>query len=175
MMSNESYAARMMKLYNSSYVLVFTSLYSVQTQLGAAGTWAGYGDEGKWTWMAKISGEARDDYLNQTKYPTLGMTNASAWTDETPFATFNSTESKWNWTDVGKQITLYKLMNYGKDVWCAANGLTNPDGGSELAYFEPAYFAGVNLPSSSSYGGLVPLVLLYRVNWDKFYADFPNG
>ena len=175
MMSNESYAARMMKLYNSSYVLVFTSLYSVQTQLGAAGTWAGYGDEGKWTWMAKISGEAKDDYLNQTKYPTLGMTNASAWTDETPFATFNSTESKWNWTDVGKQITLYKLMNYGKDVWCAANGLTNPDGGSELAYFEPAYFAGVNLPSSSSYGGLVPLVLLYRMNWDKFYADFPNG
>ncbi len=175
MMSNESYAIRMMKLYNSSYLLVFTSVYSVQTQLGAPGTWAGYGDEGKWTWMAKISGQARDDFINQTLYPTLKFDNSSAWTDETPFATFNSTENKWNWTDVGKDTTIYKLMNYGKEIWCTNNGITNPDPSVVPTYFEPAYFAGVTLTTSESYGGLIPLVLLYRVNWDKFYADFPNG
>lgn len=175
MMSNESYAIRMLKLYNASYLLVFTTVYSVQTQLGAPGTWAGYGDEGKWTWMAKISAQAKDDYLNQTKYPTLKFDNTSSWSDETPFATFNSTENKWNWTAVGKASTVYKLMNWGKNSWCLANGLENPDPAVQPTYFEPAYFAGVDLTTSESYGGLIPLVLLYRVNWDKFYADFPNG
>jgi hypothetical protein len=44
-------------------------------------------------------------------------------------------------------------------------------------YFEPAYIAGLNLgaqDAANNYGGLIPLVCLYQVNWNKFNADFPS-
>jgi hypothetical protein len=39
-------------------------------------------------------------------------------------------------------------------------------------YFKEAYFAGENLnpiDASSKYGGLIPLVALYEIDWQKYY------
>jgi hypothetical protein len=59
-------------------------------------------------------------------------------------------------------------MSWGKDRWCTAYSVENPDDAVQPEYFEEAYFAGLDLApqqAADRYGGLVPLVLLYRVNY----------
>jgi hypothetical protein len=41
-------------------------------------------------------------------------------------------------------------------------------------YFTEAYFAGVDLnpiDASAKYGGLIPLVALYEIDWQKYYTE----
>ncbi|MBS7621486.1 hypothetical protein KEJ32_05180, partial [Candidatus Bathyarchaeota archaeon] len=57
-MANETQAMRMLKLYNASYILVFTTIRA------DTGGWINAGgDEGKWVWMAAISGKARERFI----------------------------------------------------------------------------------------------------------------
>lgn len=162
-MANETQALKMLKLYNAKYILVFTTLSLSQTSSGSVqASWAGYGDEGKWTWMARISGQARERFISNGF-----LDDQSAWTNETLFGNF--TENQWVWNDTfGKNSTIYKLMSWGKDRWCTTYSVENPDDAVEPEYFEEAYFAGLDLApqqAADNYGGLVPLVLLYRVNY----------
>jgi dolichyl-diphosphooligosaccharide--protein glycosyltransferase len=164
-MANEEQALEMLKLYNAKYVLVFTTLSLSQTSSGGAqANWAGYGDEGKWTWMARISGQARERFISS------GFVDGqSAWANETLFGSFSNETSQWVWNDTyGKNSTIYKLMSWGKDRWCTTYSVENPDDAVQPEYFEEAYFAGLDLApqqAADRYGGLVPLVLLYRVNY----------
>ena len=50
---------------------------------------SGYGDEGKWSWMARISGEAKNRLI-QEGY----MNPATAWTDETTFGAADNQTGK---------------------------------------------------------------------------------
>src|SRR3990170_2206353 len=61
-MANETYALKMLAQYDAKYILVFTTLRISQssTQQNYIASDAGYGDEGKWAWMARISGQAKD-------------------------------------------------------------------------------------------------------------------
>ncbi len=61
-MANETYSLRMLKKYNVQYVLVFVTFYGAGQNTGYYIDFAG-GDNGKWTWMAKISGGAMDRFL----------------------------------------------------------------------------------------------------------------
>jgi dolichyl-diphosphooligosaccharide--protein glycosyltransferase len=171
-MANETQSLKMLKLYNAKYILVFTTLRA------DTGAWLGYGDEGKWTWMARISGGAQQRFLDE------GFTDEqSSWNNETKFGSYNSTTNQWIWNDAGKNSTIYKLMSYGKHEWISkqlGSSTANQDTDYVGAptYFEEANFAGVNLSSQeagSNYGGIVPLVLLYQINWQKYYSDFPAG
>ena len=74
-------------------------------------------------------------------------------------------------------------MTWARSLYCQAQGVTDPDVGNATGgydpntgvtgpptpeQFTPVYIAGLTLsPSdaSSLYGGLVPLVALYRVNY----------
>ena len=68
MMGNENQSMQMLNNYNNynnpgrvNYILVFTVLQIStvkQRQSGYTASPAGYGDEGKWVWMARISGAA---------------------------------------------------------------------------------------------------------------------
>jgi asparagine N-glycosylation enzyme membrane subunit Stt3 len=170
-MANETQALKMLELYDAKYILVFTTFYGVQTNVGSAGTWAGYGDEGKWMWMARISGQARDRFIED------GFLDAnSSWTNETKFGGF--TGNRWTWNDVGKNSTIYKLMSHAKNLWCIKNGVTDPDEANvqHPVYFKEAYIAGLDLSPNDSlkYNGLVPLVCLYEINWQKYYTDYPK-
>ena len=177
-MANETQSIKMLKMYNASYILVFTTLALRQSSTTGGGTytaWAGYGDEGKWMWMARISGEARDDFIN--KYHLLD--NQSAWSDEKTFGEYTNQTNQWVWNDVGKSTTIYKLMSTAKQQWCTLSGVSNDPNDTAVnpTYFEPAYIAGLNLgaqDAANDYGGLIPLVCLYQVNWNKFNADFPS-
>jgi hypothetical protein len=45
-------------------------------------------------------------------------------------------------------------------------------------YFTEAFVSGESLTpsdSSSKYGGLVPLVALYKIDWQKYYKDYPSA
>jgi dolichyl-diphosphooligosaccharide--protein glycosyltransferase len=163
-MATETQSVQMLKLYNAKYILVFTTLALGQdTSTGYTyATWAGYGDEGKWTWMARISGSA--DSKHKSEWPGWD------WTDETVFGQFNSTTSQWEWNERGMNSTIYKLMSWGKNRWCNVNGAIDPDEANVTMpqYFGEEYFAGLALTAqeaSNRYGGLIPLVCLYKINY----------
>jgi dolichyl-diphosphooligosaccharide--protein glycosyltransferase len=187
MMANETESVKMLKLYNAKYILVFTTL-GLQTPSGSSTTYAleaGYGDEGKWTWMARISGQSahRTGAGNATIWPGWN------WTDETAFGQYTNVTTywpnNWLWNDRGYNTTIYQLMTWARTLYCSRQGVVDPDGGNATGgvnpdtgetnpvpqYFEPAYIAGLTLaPSdaSSLYGNLVPLVALYKI-------DYPDG
>jgi dolichyl-diphosphooligosaccharide--protein glycosyltransferase len=166
-MANETQALKMLKVYNASYILVFTT-FSYQ------GSWVGYGDEGKWMWMARISGGAHDRFV-YTKF----IDESHAWYNETTFGYYNSTQNKWIWNARGTNSTIYKLMGWAKNQWCSAQSVADPDAASvsKPRYFDEAFFSGKTLSVSNAqsyYGGIVPMVALYKIDWALYDADYPN-
>jgi hypothetical protein len=70
-------------------------------------------------------------------------------------------------------------MSYGKHQWIVHQLSTTSDADFVGAptYFKEAFFAGENLTptdASNNYGGLVPLVCLYEIDWQKYHADYPS-
>ncbi|MCJ7763369.1 glycosyltransferase family 39 protein, partial [Candidatus Bathyarchaeota archaeon] len=80
-MANETQALKMLSKYNASFVLVFVTLQEVLSSDGTSISsvkFGSYGDEGKWMWMARISGEA-NDRLTKAGF----MDSQYQWTNET--------------------------------------------------------------------------------------------
>ncbi len=168
-MANETQALEMLKLYDAKYILVFTVLAVGQT---TSGTYQAYpvnlGDEGKWAWMARISGQAskrlvEDGFIEE----------AEAWTDETAFG--NSTSSgSWSWNNKGSNSTVYKLMSHAWQRWVDTignlYGITLSETTATPTYFKEATITGITvLPSE--YGGLIPLVALYEIDWETYNSS----
>ena len=134
---------------------------------------AGYGDEGKWVWMARISGQNKQDLIDAGY-----MNPATAWTDETTFGASNPTTGKWQWNDQGLNCTVYELLNYAEVQYCnAITAATNsqititPDQTTTVpTYFKEAYFAGLNT-SPGQYGGLIPIIAIYSIDWATYDAQ----
>jgi dolichyl-diphosphooligosaccharide--protein glycosyltransferase len=185
MMANETESVKMLKLYDVKYILVFTTL-SLQTSSGATyALEAGYGDEGKWSWMARISAESPN--RNTAAWPGWD------WTNETDFGSYTNVTTYWPndwlWNDRGYNSTVYRLMTWARTLYCstqtvAGNTVYDPDAGNATGgvdpetgatnpvpqYFKPAYIAGLTLTPSytgSNYGNLVPLVALYKVEYPE--------
>jgi dolichyl-diphosphooligosaccharide--protein glycosyltransferase len=172
-MAPEDQSMKMLALYNAKYILVFTTLAIRQSSDGNSYLVqpAGYGDEGKWSWMARISGQARDRFI-QTGFISTEL----AWTNETTFGSVNNQTSAWQWNDVGKNSTVYKLMSWAKQRWVDVSGTQSGIGadaaGVQPTYFKEKYFAGENLnaiDAASKYSGLIPIVALYEIDWQKYY------
>jgi dolichyl-diphosphooligosaccharide--protein glycosyltransferase len=167
-MANESYSLNMLKKYNVQYVLVFVTIDANGNWID----WAG-GDNGKWTWMAKISGNARQRFIDKSF-----IDEASSWANETTFGKFDNTTNAWTWNNVGTNTTVYKLMSYGRIAWTQTNGVTPTDTSyAKPTYFTEEFFSGKTLSptdSQSKYGGLVPLVCLYKIDWQKYNQDYPS-
>ena len=166
-MANETQSLKMLEKYNAKYILVFAVLQLKTTDAGGYQVVsAGLGDEGKWYWMARISGQARDRFISEGL-----LDENSAWTDDTDF--YNQTTGAWY--DDAKSATIYNLMGWAKQSWCdvSGEGVVTPDEtGVEPTYFTEAYFSGEDLSLSDIYqvyGGLIPMVCLYEINWDAYY------
>jgi len=170
MMANETQSLKLLKQYNAEYVLVFVTLYIYSSGGQYIADFGQWGDEAKWTWMAKISGEAKTRFLAEGL-----MNNQTQWSNETTFGT--ASQSGWQWNDVGTNSTIYKLMSYAKDRWGEVSGNTASPavstnfGGIQPTYFTEAYFAGENT-NPYAYGGILPLVALYKIDWAKYNSDF---
>jgi dolichyl-diphosphooligosaccharide--protein glycosyltransferase len=176
-MGNETQSMQMLSNYNNydnpgrvNYIMVFTVLQISQSSSGSyvAGP-AGYGDEGKWVWMARISGEAKNRFL-QEGY----MNPATAWTDENQFGATNNSTGRWVWNDQGENCTVYELMNYAEVQYTTEMSTIGysikPDATTtQPTYFTRAYFAGMET-SPFQYGGIVPIIAIYKIDWNAYYA-----
>jgi len=181
-MGNENQTMQMLSSYENhdnpgrvNYILVFETLQISSTSSGGSSGYivspAGYGDEGKWVWMARISGQSEDRFL-QEGY----MTSSDAWTNETAFGSINSQTNQWQWNDQGLNCTVEELLNYAQVQYC--NNINSQNLGYILTpdhtattptYFKEAYFAGLNTPPTQ-YGGIVPIVAIYSIDWPAYYA-----
>ena len=143
-MSPEEEAIKILKKFNVTHVVVFTT-FDTEGRLAMVG-----GDEGKWQWMARIPGLDAKTFGNYT----LGWD----WIDYNRNGRPESGEFRPNMK--GQNSTLYKLMTYGRET--VLQGYSR----IHLKYFEKAYF-------SQEYGSLRPapgtryvaLVCVYKVNY----------
>ncbi|MEM4643258.1 MAG: STT3 domain-containing protein [Candidatus Bathyarchaeia archaeon] len=169
-MANETQALNMLRLYDAKYILVYITIDS-------NGNWANVGgDEGKWMWMASISGKARSRLIES------GFISAEEmWTenlDEVRAIFGNYTLGKY-WIDAnkngrldsgdnivdaprGQNSTIYKLMMYATERWKQVHQGITPT--TKLMYFKEAYIAGLE-NDGSKYKGAIPLVALYEINY----------
>ena len=179
-MGTENQSLAMLSGYGQDrvkYIAVFTVLQiSQQDSSTYVASPAGYGDEGKWVWMARISGQGAERLVEQGY-----ITNGTMWTDETAFGATNPTTGRFEWNDRGLNCTVFELMNYAEVQY--ANTVTAalssqgvsvvPDQTTtEPKYFQMAEFAGINA-SPYQYGGLIPIVAIYSIDWASYNAD--NG
>jgi dolichyl-diphosphooligosaccharide--protein glycosyltransferase len=142
-MSNETEAIKILDRLGATYVVVFVTF-----RLNTTGAIIdqGWGDEGKWRWMAKIAGGtygfSDTDFVE--KDPQTGEPNWSQWNAR------------------GQNTVIYKLMKYGEQI-TVQNSST-----IQLEHFEKAYFSrppsGYMDPLKTF--GVVPLVCVYKINYD---------
>jgi dolichyl-diphosphooligosaccharide--protein glycosyltransferase len=150
-MSNETEAIKFLTDYDVDYIVVF---YTFATD-GSSNTIydAGYGDESKWRWMARIGGLDDENYGNYT----LGMD----WIDTNENGQADDDELIAN--ELGKNTVVYKLMHYASDI------LVYGRSEIKLTHFEKAYFSqqpGQKLlwyPRSNDQFAAV--VCVYKVNY----------
>jgi dolichyl-diphosphooligosaccharide--protein glycosyltransferase len=188
--ANETQAMKMLERYKAEYILVYTTI-------DTGGNWVNAGgDEGKWTWMAAISGNAR--YPNGTsRFVKEGLISEDEmWTADLDKIRemFGNVTLGWNSASTGEQVpvsqyvygrviqgvrvsrgqnsTIYKLMNYARERWIQIN-LQGSAPTTTLLYFREARIDGLN--NKSGYGGVVPLVCLYKIDWEKYYSEHPSG
>jgi len=109
-MSNETEAIEMLRNYKATHVLVFTTF-------STDGSDAGFGDEGKWRWMARIAAE-RYPFINETEYGVYD--EDGSWAD---------------WSPKGKNCTIYKLMTYGKETKLQGYSYVNLEEHFKLVYY----------------------------------------
>lgn len=177
-MANENQTLHMLSSYGQNrvkYIAVFLTLYASQSSSGSSQYVVypgGYGDEGKWVWMARISGQGMDRLVNE------GFISASdAWTNETSFGS-SASNGQWQWNDRGLNCTVEELMAYAESQYAqvitstgqytvqADHTATTP------TYFKEAYFSGINV-APNTYGGLIPIVAIYSIDWAAY--DAANG
>jgi len=140
-MSNETEAIKVLREYDATHVLVFTTFRS-------DGSDQGWGDEGKWYWMARIA--------NGTEW----MGKTVSWKVE-DFGSRNEETGIWEWNERGQATVIYKLMQYGRDMRLGQASTV------QLEYFEKAYFSQEKGVRETQYSGIIPLVCVYKINYES--------
>lgn len=158
-MSDETSAMEIIDDFNSrgelkiTHVLIYITF---ATQDGTTTYDAGYGDEGKWRWMAKIPG------LNDTLLGnyTLGVDWVKSSDDDT-----SPDDDELIENTLGNSTVMYKMMHYAIDT------LTTGSSDIVLENFEAEYFSQQYgslqwIPSSDS-EYFVPAVCIYKILYDE--------
>jgi hypothetical protein len=107
------------------------------------------------------------------------MTANYQWTNKTAFG-YNETSGQLTWNDMGTNSTIYKMMSWAKQryasTYSSSYGISADVAGTQPTYFlddqNGGYFAGLELDPATAYqqyGGLIPMVCLYKIDWQKYY------
>ncbi len=189
-MANETQSMQMLSKYNNynpnstAYILIFTMIYVSISQTSATVSPAtiGTGEEGKWVWMADISGEAQSRFLTNQTFNTSFMSSDYKWSGRQDFG-FNDTTGT-NWSNQAlMNSTFYALISSTWQQYANKYYLSLQSGITSVTpkYFTPAYIAGLDISpsnstyviqsSSTGYVSLIPLVALYKIDWATYYAD----
>jgi len=177
-MANETQAIKVLKWYKAEYILVYvTFYYDRQTGGISFGHYSWGGDEGKWVWMASISGKARERFISQGL-----ISEGEMWSSDLDKVRemFGNYSLGYHWVDSnkdgsvgsdeliavskGQNSTIYKLMNYAVERWKQVQK-AGPEPSIRPLYFSEVYIAG--LESVAGYDGVVPLVCLYKINYPE--------
>jgi dolichyl-diphosphooligosaccharide--protein glycosyltransferase len=176
-MGNENQTLHMLSSYGQNrvkYIAVFETLAVSQSSSGTGGVVYpyGYGDEGKWVWMARISGQGMDRLVREGF-----ISSADAWTNETSFGE-SGQNGQWQWNNRGLNCTVEELLNYAQVQYAQRTSATI---GTQIqadhtatapTYFKEAYFSGIDV-APNTYGGIVPIVAIYSIDWAAY--DAANG
>ncbi|MCW4000020.1 MAG: hypothetical protein NWE93_07260 [Candidatus Bathyarchaeota archaeon] len=178
-MGNENQTLRMLSTYDQSrvkYIAVFLTLTFYQNSSSTSSSGgeyiaypAGFADEGKWYWMARISGQAQQRFIDS------GFVSAAdSWANESAFGSSDQQTGTWVWNNKGLSSTVFKLLNNAEATYCsvmqaAGVNLTPDQTVAAPTYFKQAYFSGISA-SPSQYGGIVPIVAIYEIDWDAYNA-----
>ncbi len=175
-MATENQSLTMLNTYGQNrvkYIAVFTVLVAQQTSSGwvvSQDTPYQYGDDGKWTWMASISGQAKQRFIDSGL-----LTNATAWTNQNDFGSYQG--NSWVWNDKGLNCTVKELLNYALVQYCStmttlgSYGTVSPDlTTTQPTYMHSVKLAGLETPPNQ-YGGFIPIVAIYSIDWAAWNAD----
>ena len=175
-MSNEEEALRMISNYygqkNVQHIIVFASMYvfsqEEESSLVCYMIPYGYGDEGKWMQMARISGGAQERLTSKGF-----MTSGNTWTNEDAFG--YSSDYGWEWNSQGVDSVFYKLLSTTEHEFAKhTNGfVTATSVEVNLQYFEIEYISGLDANFNPN-GDLIPLVGLFKIDWDAYNAAHPK-
>ena len=168
-MAPEELSIPMLANYDAKYILVFHTVLIGQDQsqvlFATSGVW---GDEGKWSWMASISGDNRERFIQDG-----WIDENSMWTDKNNFGVVNQNTASWNWNDAGLNSTIYKLMTWTRALYTESETAQSINilldvVAVEPSYFKPIFISGVNV-HPLKYGGVIPLVALYEIDYESYY------
>ena len=134
-MSNETQAIKVLQEYNATHVVIFT-------MFDTSGRDTGYGDEGKWRWMARIS------------EPLTGLNDTGYRQYQTDPQTGAQVEV---WNERGLNSVIYKLMTYGKET-----KLYSYSASVDLEHFKLVYFS----KGSAIRGAYYALICVYEIEYD---------
>lgn len=163
-MSNETEAVEILRKYHVTHVVVYVTFFNYQYEYLQIGgnvrpndAYEYGGDNGKWIWMALISGveTSHDSAQNRFGNYTLGWNyNDSDRNGQiSNYEIFPSNE--------GQNTVLYKLMFYGRDMTLFGYSSIT------LNHFKKAYFSQKEgSPSPASGTSIIPLVCVYEVIYD---------
>ncbi|NLB75213.1 MAG: hypothetical protein GX799_01925 [Crenarchaeota archaeon] len=175
-MGNENQSLALMSQYGQDrvkYVVVYEVLaITGQTATGSLVVApAGFGDEGKWVWMARISGQEPNRFVDK------GLISASdMWHNETSFGQSGQTGFQWN--DLGLNSTIEMVLFSMQSLYVAninSQGtytLELDHAASTPTYLRPIKISGIDI-DPQTYGGLIPLVGIYEIDWDAYNAANP--
>ncbi|RJS84361.1 hypothetical protein CW702_02565 [Candidatus Bathyarchaeota archaeon] len=140
-MSPVDESVKILKKYDVTHVLVFTSITKDGWDLP-------YGEAGKFKWMIKIAGLNESDF-GEDKFTERG-------------------QAYWEWSDYGKNTTLYLMMTYGKYVKLPNSRYAQQlywevfqNWRSFLRHFRLVYYSKGGLVNNAYYA----LILIYEVRY----------
>jgi dolichyl-diphosphooligosaccharide--protein glycosyltransferase len=150
-MLNETEAIKVLKTYERGgrrpeYIAVFVTFDS-------QGNDRGYGDEGKWRWMAKIAASKFGDYFDDNSFGNHSL--GTDWIDKNKDGAFQRGQDELVPNPKGRNSTIYKLMTYAKHAKLGQT-VTAPS----LQHFEKAFFS-----EGRNYGGTIVLVAVYKIKY----------
>jgi dolichyl-diphosphooligosaccharide--protein glycosyltransferase len=147
-MLNETESIKILEKYEykgrrPEYIVVFVTF-------DGQGNDRGYGDEGKWRWMARIAASRFGDYFDDKSFGnyTLG----TDWMDKNKNGKRERDELVPN--AKGQNSTIYKLITFAKHE--KVPSVTAPP----LQHFEKAFFS-----EGRNYGGTIVLVAVYKIEY----------
>jgi len=162
-MSNETEAIEILRRYNVTHVVVYVTFFNSRYEYVNIGgnlrpndAYEYGGDNGKWIWMALISGVAPDESAARSYFGnyTLG------WNYKDYNENGRIEENEIFPNKRGRNTVLYKLMFYGRDITLFGYSSI------ELEHFEKAYFSQkTSSPRAAPGTSVVPLVCVYKVKY----------
>jgi asparagine N-glycosylation enzyme membrane subunit Stt3 len=181
-MGNENQTLALLSTYGQEhvkYIVVFEVVYVTQSNGQYYAVPIGYGDEGKWVWMARISAGQRDRFINEGLISAQDMWSDNATVRaESYFGQTNPQTSRWEWNARGNNTTIEKIL-YDMQARYIVNATAmlgqqvySDHAAPALEYLTPVYIGGANT-RPDQFQGLVPLIGIYEINWAKYNADNP--